>query len=213
MANGFIGATQGDLVLTPGQLYVLAQKAGWNRAQAVIAMAIAMAESGGKKNAINKKNTNGTEDYGLWQVNSVHGYDKNRLLNDGEYNAAAAYAIYKKQGWAAWSVFKSGAYKSNLDVLDESAKRAAEREYGTGKISDTILNTSSDVTNAVSDATDAVTGQFDSVGDFLNTLGKKSTWMSVGQVAIGGVLVTVAVLIFAAEFVKKVPTPVKAVIK
>lgn len=41
----------------------------------------------------------------------------------------------------------------------------------------------------------------------------KSTWKSVGLVSVGGVMMTAAVLILAAEFMKKVPSPVKAVIK
>jgi hypothetical protein len=71
--------------------------------------AIAMAESGGNTTATNK-DSNGTTDYGIWQINSSHGYNSQRLLANPNYNAKAAVAIYKSQGLTAWSTYVSGAY-------------------------------------------------------------------------------------------------------
>jgi hypothetical protein len=57
---------------TYGQLKALWQQNGGNSASADIAAAVAMAESGGRSDAVNS-NTNGSTDRGLWQINSVHG--------------------------------------------------------------------------------------------------------------------------------------------
>ena len=79
-----------------------------------IMAAIAMAESGGRKNATNK-NSNGTVDRGLWQINSSHAqFNPQQLLSDPLYNARAAVAVYKSQGLTAWTTYNTGAYKSFL---------------------------------------------------------------------------------------------------
>jgi hypothetical protein len=75
--------------------------------------AIAMAESGGQVGATNQDN-NGTTDYGLWQINSSHGYDPSQLTSDPLYNARAAVAVYKSQGFTAWSTYNNGAYQQFL---------------------------------------------------------------------------------------------------
>lgn len=88
--------------------------AGGDPKLANLMAAIAMAESSGRKDATNK-NTDGSIDRGLWQINSSHTqFDANRLLSDPEYNAQAAVAIEKSQGLTAWSTYQSGAYKQFL---------------------------------------------------------------------------------------------------
>lgn len=75
--------------------------------------AIAMAESGGNPQATNS-NTNGTEDRGLWQINSIWSQFNPQSLFDPNYNARAAVAVEKAQGLTAWSTYNSGAYKQFL---------------------------------------------------------------------------------------------------
>jgi hypothetical protein len=95
---------------TDQQLANLALAGGWtDQNDIATAVAIALAESDGITDAVHK-NSNGTEDWGLWQINSSHGYDKQTMLNDTVANAKAAHAIFLTQGWKAWSVYKSGAY-------------------------------------------------------------------------------------------------------
>jgi len=76
-------------------------------------MAIAMAESGGRPDAVNNRNSNGSIDRGLFQINSVHQgnpwYPQNPF--DPLQSAKAALAIYQSQGLKAWSVYNSGAYQ------------------------------------------------------------------------------------------------------
>jgi len=40
--------------------------------------------------------------YGLFQINLVHGYAPQDLL-DPAFNVRVAYALYQDQGWAPWA--------------------------------------------------------------------------------------------------------------
>ena len=76
-------------------------KAGGSVLYAPIAAAVALAESGGKPDAINT-NRNGSVDRGLWQINSVHG---KQSTVDPVNNAKAAVAISKGgTDWRPWAV-------------------------------------------------------------------------------------------------------------
>ena len=62
-------------------------------------------------------NTDGTNDKGLMQVNSIH--VTSGLIGDGERfnpeaNIKAAYSIYLGGGWGRWSSFNNGMYKRHL---------------------------------------------------------------------------------------------------
>jgi hypothetical protein len=65
---------------------------------------VASAESGLRAGATNY-NTDGSTDYGCYQVNSIH---RNRVagnlnaLYDAQTNVQVAYAIYSEQGWCPW---------------------------------------------------------------------------------------------------------------
>lgn len=88
-----------------------------------IMAAIALAESGGNTDAISP-----THDYGLWQINKKVWQHESNLFGTGSgkiffalgrwkgkyYNAMAARTVYRKQGYAAWSTYKSGAYQKYL---------------------------------------------------------------------------------------------------
>lgn len=78
-----------------------------------VMIAIAKAESGLNPMAAHK-NTNGTHDTGLFQVNSIHGYSDLDML-DVDKNIAAARAIYEKQGIVAWSTFNNNSFSKFLD--------------------------------------------------------------------------------------------------
>ena len=98
------------------------------------AAAVALAESSGNPNAMNKGNTNGTWDIGLWQINTIHSgafglpaltdYKKPALgpnidafvknLQDANKNATVAVKLKKVQGWKAWAAYNSGAYMKFL---------------------------------------------------------------------------------------------------
>jgi tape measure domain-containing protein len=122
--NRLIPGSVGRGQLNAGQLKALALAAGFNDRDASIMAAIAMAESGGRSNAHNNNAATGDNSYGLWQVNMLgrmgpqrrqaFGIGSNEALFDPAVNASAARKVFESQGFGAWSVFKSGAYRQFL---------------------------------------------------------------------------------------------------
>lgn len=91
------------------QRYALAVAAGWSAAQAIIATAISIAEDGsGNPNALSGANYDGSRDFGLWQINSGWWpqFGGMAALAVPAVNARAAYAIYQRQNWCAWSTYE-----------------------------------------------------------------------------------------------------------
>lgn len=76
-------------------------------------IAVFKAESGLDPLAFHK-NTNGTVDRGIAQINSVHGGDDLEMFNV-DTNLKAARAIYDKQGIGAWYGFSNGGYKKFME--------------------------------------------------------------------------------------------------
>jgi hypothetical protein len=89
--------------------------------------AIAMAESSGNPRAHNS--TPPDNSYGLWQINMIGnlgparrkqlGISSNEQLFDPATNAKAAKMIKDSQGWNAWTVHKTGAYKKFMPSKKE----------------------------------------------------------------------------------------------
>ncbi len=110
VAGGPVAGTGADLARSA------AKAAGFPAEQLEMAVAIAGAESGYNATATNH-NVNGSTDYGLWQINSVHadllrGYD----WHDAAQNAEMALAVWTAAGgsWTPWSTYLSGSYKRFL---------------------------------------------------------------------------------------------------
>jgi hypothetical protein len=117
--------------LTAAQIAGYAKQAGFPPDQIATAVAVAMAESGGDPNAVNRNN-NGSTDYGLWQINTIHG----SLLNQGNKfdpaaNAKMALTVYQKAGnkWTPWTVYKTQSYRT---FLPEATLAAARPTGATG---------------------------------------------------------------------------------
>lgn len=75
------------------------------------------AESGCRADAYNASNSNGSNDAGLMQINSIHvesGLIDSEARFDPAANIDAAYAIYRGGGWEAWSAYNNGAYQRYL---------------------------------------------------------------------------------------------------
>lgn len=102
-ANSSPGRSMGGKTITEAQIASLWVQAGGDPKMAWIMADVAYkGESGGRVSATNT-NTNGTVDRGIFQINSSHGYDPQRLLTDPLYNARAAVSIFKSQGLQAWT--------------------------------------------------------------------------------------------------------------
>lgn len=123
--------------LTPGQLITVARRAGFSSTkktagipQDVLAVAVALAESGGDTHAHNS--TPPDNSYGPWQINmygdlgpdrrKTFGLKRNEDLFNPDKNAQAAYAISSNgTNFTPWSVYTNGKYITKLPA----AKRAA----------------------------------------------------------------------------------------
>lgn len=91
--------------------------------------AIVMAESSGRMNAVDH-DSNGTTDYGPFQVNSVHGFNPHLLMTDPAYTTRAAIKVYKSQGLQAWSTYNNGDYKDYLNGGTSAPKYGGSRPGG-----------------------------------------------------------------------------------
>lgn len=121
------GGGSGSPTTDLAQLWI---DAGGSPALANTMAAIALAESSGQVGATNK-NSNGTTDRGLWQINSSHSqFNSQQLLTDPLYNAQAAVAVFKSQGLTAWSTYNSGAYRNFLAGAANAQYTGAGPTYG-----------------------------------------------------------------------------------
>jgi hypothetical protein len=81
------------------------------------ALAVQRAENPRGECEIYHYNTNGTLDWGYFQINTVHlqrpGVNLRDLL-DCKANIDFAYQLYVERGFDAWSTYKSGAYLQHL---------------------------------------------------------------------------------------------------
>ena len=90
-----------------------------------VAVAIALAESSGNTEAINKSNRNGTKDWGLFQINDVNWNGESASQRvDVQTNIRKAAEVKIRQGWGAWSVVDSGRYRSFLERGTKAAQGA-----------------------------------------------------------------------------------------
>jgi hypothetical protein len=90
--------------------------------------AIALAESSGNPNAVNN-DANGTQDRGLWQINSVHGFSNSF---DPGANAQQAVSVEQSQGLGAWSTYTGGEYKNYLQSGVAPSTNAQAASYSPG---------------------------------------------------------------------------------
>jgi lysozyme-like protein len=102
----------------------LAYQAGFRDDDISMAVAIAKAESKWNRLAVNDKNRDGSTDYGLMQINSIHA----SLLSTGDWrnplsNMQMAFQIFTEAGskWTPWSTFNNGTYEPYLNPVEGCA--------------------------------------------------------------------------------------------
>ena len=145
--------------LSVAEMVNLAQQAGFNNEQAAIMGAIGAAESSGNPKAHNPVGKDNS--YGLWQINMLgkmgperrkeFGIESDEQLWDPIINSKAAKTVFDKQGFEAWSVYKSGAYKQYLGTAQEALKSGGEPtnvEASDEKQDGKVVN-ASEVTNSM----------------------------------------------------------------
>jgi Lysozyme like domain len=115
----------------PNTIPGYAKAAGFTGADLAIAVAVALAESGGNPNAYNPETAAGTPQdmgsYGLWQIYlNAHPEFAGQNLLDPQTNANAAFSVYQAAGnsFKPWTTFKTGAYLSKMSNVDNSGLSA-----------------------------------------------------------------------------------------
>lgn len=109
-------------VLSAREIRAYAETAGFNNEGSPdldIAVAVALAESGGNTSATHQNtDAHHSIDYGVWQINSYWHADllHTHRWDDPAQNAVMAFAVFKDAGyqWTPWSTFTSGAYRKYL---------------------------------------------------------------------------------------------------
>jgi hypothetical protein len=118
--------------MTATEIAEVARQAGFRGHDLRIAVAVALAESGGRPGV----NAAGPEDSrGLWQINSVHfgALDEDRLY-EPLYNAKAAHRVWQESKafrpnpWDTWSTYQNGLHRTYMD----DAARGIARLHDTG---------------------------------------------------------------------------------
>lgn len=119
-----------DTHFDAAQIAFVARQAGFSGDALGIAVAIALAESGGNTRA---HNTRGPDDsYGLWQINmkgslgparrSQFGLNSDADLFNPATNARAAFAISSSgTNFKPWTTYTSGAYRVHLSKANNAA--------------------------------------------------------------------------------------------
>ena len=179
--------------LSSTQIYALARGAGLSEPRAVIATAIALAESGGETTATGK-----VGEKGLWQIypKAHPDWDKGGNLYDPFYNAKAMAAISNGgTNWTPWTTFKNKSYLNHLtdaeaatalggnwqDVLKNLGKGLPPPKFG------------SIVPGSPLDRLSAVADFISAAWDFIKFLSNRDNWVRrVLPAVVGGILILIA---------------------
>lgn len=116
--GGSIGPPDGD-AYTPEQIVAIAEAAGFTGDGLINAVAVCLAESGGRPAVTNTVGNSAGTDQGLWQINSYyHPEWPAPAIFDPATNAAAAFKISSGgTNWQPWSTFSHwGTYAKHLDT-------------------------------------------------------------------------------------------------
>lgn len=183
--------------LSAGKINSYAQLAGFSGQDVNIAVAVALAESGGNPNAHNS--TPPDDSYGLWQINMLgalgparrkqFGISSNQELFDPAKNARAAYAIWRSSGWNAWTTYTRGTYKKYMDQVSNGS-----------------------IPGAVSDVKEAASGinPMAGVTSAINAVGQN---IFKGTASALGILVAVVLLVLGIVLLARKQIPAGKIIK
>lgn len=170
--------------LTPDQIRGYASAAGFAGDDLNIAVAVALAESGGNPSAHNA--TPPDNSYGLMQINMLgamgperrkkYGLKSNEDLYDPATNMKVAHGIFKGSGWKAWTTYTRGTYKKYMSMSDSGTTPAESPTAGTDSDGSTI------------------TGGLNALGGNLF-----NAFQNIGGVIIGVVLIIAAIIILVMQ--------------
>lgn len=181
--------------ITDIQRAQLARKAGFPENEIARAVAISLAENTSGDPAAEHVNTNGSIDYGLWQINSVHNLPVSQL-KDPQGNANAAFKIWSDAGrsWRPWSTFKSGKYMAFFQRGQAAARNKQAPDPNAGPTISIDDNSS-----------------LQSVVDFFKFISDAHNWQRVGLFALGVILLIIGLFKLTGD--NKLSQTTKSIIK
>jgi hypothetical protein len=199
-------------ILSPLEIFHLAQQAGWSAADAVTATAIAMAESGGNTSVVNSIGA-----AGLWQIydGTYPSQQRATQLSDPLTNAKAAYAKWTAAkagggtGWCPWATYNEDSscagQKGRVNTWRQylgQAQSAAQGVDGTGgavSTVDPVLAGGAALVAAQStpagglDASPILGSQ--ALGTLAARVASPGFWWSAGFFVLAGLLIVVGLLV------------------
>jgi hypothetical protein len=173
-----------------------ALEAGWTGNDAKVAVAIAMAESGGNPRATNFVGRDLS--FGLWQINMLgamgparrtkYGLKANEDLFDPGTNAKVAYGIWAEAGkkFTPWSVYLNKRYMIYV----------AGADFGIREVQNKPLNYAKPTIGGITNPLDAITADFGDIKEFVTN---RDNWLRLAAVLGGGVLIILAVLLILTD--------------
>lgn len=176
----------------------VARMAGFTGDGLAIAIAIALAESGGDPNAIHhNSDKNQTTDRGLWQINNYwHKEVSDSIAFDPTQAAAAVFAISKGgTNWKAWATYSNGHYLMYMPrakaALGKDAANGPTTPSGTYDEYGNPVDTTNGYKNPDTTRPDiqnvggGLTGWLDGLGKLLSWITNVDNWRRIGLVAAG----------------------------
>lgn len=185
--------------MNQSQIYSLAKTTGLSDANAKIAAAIAMAESGGNENQITQDSDD--DSYGLWQINMIGtlGPDRRfvyRLKADSDLlnpqtNARVMSAISQQgKNFSAWTTFTSGKYKTFIGNPVSTVAVAPAGGAGTDNSVPNLINAAGDFVDLATSEVDTLVKVGTAVTKAGAWISNPSNWVRVAYVGGGIMLVT-----------------------
>lgn len=187
--------------MTPVEVARVAAAAGWRGNALVVAVAVALAESGGNPNA--HALTSREDSRGLWQINiRAHPEYASAQLYDPKVNAQAAHTIWVKSGWGPWSTHNSGAYLLHMPTAEAAV--ALVRPGDAAVAAADPANVGGQVAAAAAGPVDVLAAALKEPARLLAWLATPAAQTRIVKVAIGSALVIGGAWLFARPVVQPV---------
>jgi len=170
-------------------------------ADPVTAVAVALAESGGRVDAVNR-NTNGTTDSGLWQINSIHQRAHPtwtvEALKNPQTNAEAMGVLSQKgASFSAWTgTYVKGLHRPYMERA-RIANEAAQDNPLSERLGDIADPSNLNPANVIDNVAGAIGSLTEAVAGFVSFVTDPDTWRRVAIVGLGAAVVVIGVSVVA----------------
>lgn len=184
--------------ISPADMANWARQAGFSGPDLTTIVAIGIAESHGHTDA---KNTNldGSTDYGVWQINSVHAdlFDKwPEWWSVTNANMAHALFTARKNSFDDWVTYKNGTYQMYMGQAGSAALNPGAATNTSGGPDQTTTTNIIPGVDAIASSLSAFSTGFAAMAKWMSDV---HNWERVGLVFIGGALVVGALVMLTGK--------------